>query len=35
MDRDIQKDLAIDDNNLDGEWTEQGSLFFYYAEAHA
>lgn len=33
--RNIEKDLKIDDSNLDGEWTEQGSLFYYYAEAHA
>lgn len=35
MERDINKDLEINDNDLDSEWTEQGSLFFYYAEAHA
>lgn len=34
MERDIKKDLAIDDSNLEGEWSEQGSLFYYYAEAH-
>jgi len=32
---DISKDLLINDNDLDAEWSEQGSRFFYYAEAHA
>jgi len=35
MSRDYKKDIKIDPEDLEGEWIEQGSLFLYYAEAHA
>jgi hypothetical protein len=35
MDRDFNEDIKINENDLEGEWLEQASLFLYYAEAHA
>lgn len=35
LDRDYQKDVKINEHELEKEWTEQPSLYMYYAEAHA
>lgn len=33
--KDYNKDIKIDEHNLESEWIEQASHFLYYAEAHA
>jgi len=35
MERDYNKDISVDINDLEAEWIEQPSLFLHYAEAHA